>query len=139
MVRFSHVLASDFLSLGLPYSQFMDAVQQSNIAINRKMLAELAVTEPFSFQALAAEVSKVCILYLILKQVAGLKEYIYRFKALSGETQMRIDFLKRTTPSTNRLRSLRALKWLPISVSSTLSWYSLVSNTRLSERNTEFQ
>ena len=45
--------------VGVPYSQFMDGVQRSNIALNRKMLAELAVTEPYSFQSLVSEVKKV--------------------------------------------------------------------------------
>lgn len=37
----------------------MDGLARSNIALNRKMLAELAVSEPFSFQALVSEVRKV--------------------------------------------------------------------------------
>lgn len=37
---------------GLNYNQFMSGLTQSNILLNRKMLADLAVNEPFSFYAL---------------------------------------------------------------------------------------
>ncbi len=37
--------------LGTSYSQLMNQLKQSNIAINRKMLAELAATEPQAFAA----------------------------------------------------------------------------------------
>eukprot|EP01125_Pyxidicula_operculata_P000720 TRINITY_DN10670_c0_g1_i1.p1 TRINITY_DN10670_c0_g1~~TRINITY_DN10670_c0_g1_i1.p1 ORF type:complete len:204 (+),score=60.76 TRINITY_DN10670_c0_g1_i1:30-641(+) len=44
---------------GMPYNHFMHGLVKSNIALNRKMLAELAVNEPFSFMALTEEVKKI--------------------------------------------------------------------------------
>jgi len=38
---------------GLPYSQFVAGLQRQHVALDRKMLATLAVAEPYSFQALA--------------------------------------------------------------------------------------
>jgi large subunit ribosomal protein L20 len=38
---------------GLTYSQFMDRLKKSNIDINRKMLADMAVREPEAFTNLA--------------------------------------------------------------------------------------
>jgi hypothetical protein len=37
---------------GIKYSQFVHSLGISNISLNRKMLAELAVNEPYSFAAL---------------------------------------------------------------------------------------
>lgn len=37
----------------LPYSQFIHGLSTQNIQLNRKVLSELAMTEPFSFKALA--------------------------------------------------------------------------------------
>lgn len=37
---------------GITYSQFMDGLNKSGIAINRKMLADMAVREPESFTSL---------------------------------------------------------------------------------------
>jgi large subunit ribosomal protein L20 len=34
---------------GLTYSQLMDGLKKSGVAINRKLLADMAVTEPESF------------------------------------------------------------------------------------------
>ena len=34
---------------GLTYSQFMDGLKKAGVAINRKMLADMAVREPQSF------------------------------------------------------------------------------------------
>ena len=41
---------------GIPYSKFMAALKESNIQINRKMLAEMAVNEPENFAQLVAGV-----------------------------------------------------------------------------------
>lgn len=41
----------------LPYSWLMNSLSRSNIRLNRKMLAELAVNEPKSFKSLV-EVAK---------------------------------------------------------------------------------
>jgi large subunit ribosomal protein L20 len=38
---------------GMSYSHLMFGLAKSDVALNRKMLAELAVTEPQSFQAIA--------------------------------------------------------------------------------------
>lgn len=39
---------------GLTYSQFMDGLKKAGVAINRKMLADMAVREPESFADLVA-------------------------------------------------------------------------------------
>ncbi|MCX7911705.1 MAG: 50S ribosomal protein L20 [Dehalococcoidales bacterium] len=44
-------------SQGITYSRFMDALRKSGIGINRKMLADMAVREPESFNRLLAQVS----------------------------------------------------------------------------------
>jgi large subunit ribosomal protein L20 len=40
---------------GITYSQFMDGLKKSGIAVNRKMLAEMAVREPESFSSLLTQ------------------------------------------------------------------------------------
>ena len=40
----------------VPYSRFMHGLQQENVHINRKVLSELAMYEPFSFKALVDQV-----------------------------------------------------------------------------------
>jgi len=42
---------------GLTYSQFMAGAKRSNIEIDRKMLAEMAVKDPDGFAALVASVT----------------------------------------------------------------------------------
>jgi large subunit ribosomal protein L20 len=44
---------------GLYYSEFIYGLQKENIKLNRKMLALLAITEPYSFWALTEHVKKV--------------------------------------------------------------------------------
>ena len=44
--------------LGLSYSRFMAGLKTAGVQINRKMLAELAVSSPESFQALVALAKK---------------------------------------------------------------------------------
>jgi large subunit ribosomal protein L20 len=39
---------------GLTYSQFMDGLKKAGVAVNRKMLADMAVREPESFANLIA-------------------------------------------------------------------------------------
>ena len=46
------------VSLQVTYSRLMHGLQQENIQINRKVLSELAVQEPFSFKALVDQVSR---------------------------------------------------------------------------------
>ncbi|MCS7163092.1 MAG: 50S ribosomal protein L20 [Bacteroidia bacterium] len=41
---------------GLSYSQFIHKLKQAGIALNRKMLADLAVTQPEAFSAIVAQV-----------------------------------------------------------------------------------
>mmetsp|Transcript_10637 Transcript_10637/g.19274 ORF Transcript_10637/g.19274 Transcript_10637/m.19274 type:complete len:111 (-) Transcript_10637:131-463(-) len=41
---------------GLKYGQFMSGLQQENIQVNRKVLSELAMYEPYSFKALVEQV-----------------------------------------------------------------------------------
>jgi large subunit ribosomal protein L20 len=40
---------------GLTYSQFMNGVKRAGLAIDRKVLADLAVREPEAFKAIVAE------------------------------------------------------------------------------------
>jgi len=40
----------------LQYSRFIDGLKQLNVDLNRKMLAELAVNEPYSFRSLVEQV-----------------------------------------------------------------------------------
>ena len=42
--------------LGLRYSQFIHGLQEAQIALNRKMLAEMAVRDPEAFQQVVAKV-----------------------------------------------------------------------------------
>jgi large subunit ribosomal protein L20 len=44
-------------SRGLSYSQFIAGLKNSNIKINRKILAELAITNPQNFDKLIASIS----------------------------------------------------------------------------------
>jgi large subunit ribosomal protein L20 len=37
---------------GLPYSRFMDGLKKANIALDRKVLADIAVREPEAFKSL---------------------------------------------------------------------------------------
>ena len=41
---------------GMSYSKFMNALKKSNIAVNRKMLADLAVNEPEAFSVVVDSV-----------------------------------------------------------------------------------
>jgi large subunit ribosomal protein L20 len=41
-------------SLGQSYSKFIGKLNGANIQINRKMLAEIAISDPVAFQAIAA-------------------------------------------------------------------------------------
>lgn len=43
---------------GVTYSRLIHGLQQENIQINRKVLSELAIQEPFSFRALVDQVSR---------------------------------------------------------------------------------
>lgn len=42
----------------VPYSTFIHGLKAQNIHLNRKTLAELAVNEPYSFQALVNQVKE---------------------------------------------------------------------------------
>ena len=39
---------------GMPYSTFVHSLNRSNIILNRKVLSELAVSEPLSFKSVLA-------------------------------------------------------------------------------------
>lgn len=41
---------------GVAYSDFIGAMRKSNIALNRKMLSEIAISDPAAFDALVAQV-----------------------------------------------------------------------------------
>jgi len=42
--------------LNLPYSRFINSLNNSNIDLNRKILADLAKNEPYSFKAIFDEI-----------------------------------------------------------------------------------
>ena len=44
---------------GLRYSQFIDGCKKANIALNRKMLSEIAIADPAGFDAVVAKVQSV--------------------------------------------------------------------------------
>jgi large subunit ribosomal protein L20 len=44
--------------MGYNYSTFINALHKNNILINRKMLSELAISEPEAFRALVEKVMK---------------------------------------------------------------------------------
>jgi large subunit ribosomal protein L20 len=41
--------------LNLPYSRFVHSLNNSNVTLNRKILADLAINEPYSFKAVFDE------------------------------------------------------------------------------------
>ena len=43
---------------GVSYSRFICGLNRSNIEVDRKILADLALTEPFSFKSVVEEVNK---------------------------------------------------------------------------------
>ena len=43
--------------LNLPYSRFINSLNHSTVDINRKILADLAINEPYSFKAIFDEVN----------------------------------------------------------------------------------
>jgi large subunit ribosomal protein L20 len=43
--------------LNMPYSRFINSLTHSNLELNRKILANLATNEPYSFKAVFDEVS----------------------------------------------------------------------------------
>jgi large subunit ribosomal protein L20 len=43
---------------GVKYGEFMHGLKEENIGVNRKMLADLAQNEPFSFKALVDQVKR---------------------------------------------------------------------------------
>lgn len=45
--------------LGLRYSEFMHGMKKANIALDRRMLAEMAVQDPAAFEAVVAKVREV--------------------------------------------------------------------------------
>ena len=44
--------------LGTTYSKFIDGLKKANIELNRKVLADLAVSEPQEFKALVEKVTR---------------------------------------------------------------------------------
>ncbi len=50
-------LSAAVRAAGLPYNRFMNGLKKAKVAVNRKMLAELAVNEPKVFQKLV-EIAK---------------------------------------------------------------------------------
>ena len=51
-------ISASVRALGYTYSKFMDGLNKNKIAINRKMLSEMAINNPKEFEALVKEVCK---------------------------------------------------------------------------------
>lgn len=49
----------------IAYSRFMGAIRKDNIALNRKMLADLALNEPYTFREIAEHSKQSCVKYFI--------------------------------------------------------------------------
>ena len=49
----------------IAYSRFMGAIRRDNIGLNRKMLADLALNEPYTFKQIADHSKQCCIKYFI--------------------------------------------------------------------------
>ena len=49
----------------IAYSRFMGAIRRDNIALNRKMLADFALNEPYTFREIAEHSKECCIKYFI--------------------------------------------------------------------------
>ena len=52
---------------GVSYSRFLCGLTRSNIQLDRKILADLAVTEPYSFKTVLEEVNKQTDLVAMMK------------------------------------------------------------------------
>jgi len=48
-------LSAACLSHGIPYSRFINGLKKAGIALNRKMLSELAITDPPAFELIVAQ------------------------------------------------------------------------------------
>ena len=53
---------------GISYSRFTCGLTRSNILLDRKILADLAINEPFSFKSVVEEVNKQTDLVAMMKQ-----------------------------------------------------------------------
>lgn len=53
-----HTINAAVREHGVSYSRFMCGLTRSNIEIDRKILSDLAINEPFSFKAVVEEVNK---------------------------------------------------------------------------------
>jgi len=53
-----HCMNAALREMNLNYSRFAYGMQRSNIELDRKILAELAVNEPFSFKSVVSEMDK---------------------------------------------------------------------------------
>ena len=63
-----HVMNTAAREHGFPYSKFMFGLTQSNIELDRKILADLAINEPLSFRAVVDEVDKQIDLKSLIKR-----------------------------------------------------------------------
>lgn len=53
-----HTINAAVREHGVSYSRFICGLNRSNIQVDRKILSELAINEPFSFKAVVQEVNK---------------------------------------------------------------------------------
>lgn len=64
-------LSCDYLKLKwwvqVKYGQFMNGLSNENIDLNRKVLSELAMHEPYSFKSLV-DISRIAFTQVIIKQ-----------------------------------------------------------------------
>lgn len=68
----------------VPYSRLMHGLAQENIQVNRKVLSELAMHEPYSFQALVSQVR-----YFMLDRCLSIRHVISTVPASSSDTSVR--------------------------------------------------
>ena len=87
---------------GVNYSRFVCGLTRSNIEIDRKILADLAVTEPFSFKAVIEEVNK----QSDLKAMMQSKPKYLAAQSMSYEQALKSGFLRMTKPSPEELKEL---------------------------------
>ena len=84
---------------GVSYSRFACGLTRSNIQIDRKILADLAVNEPFSFKSIVEEVNKQTDLQTMMK--AG-PRYM-KERGMNFEEAMKSGYLRETVPTKDEL------------------------------------
>ena len=97
-----HTISASVREQGINYSKFQFGLTKSNIDLDRKILAELAVTEPFSFKAVVEEVNKQADLKAMMK--CGPK-YL-KIGGVSFNQALEKGFLRTTAPTPKELEEI---------------------------------